>query len=102
MPRKLKAHAAFILQKLEACRQQDYDQKQVAAIRHKEGIYLEFSGAAGYDLLTKSFDNYSSGIRLLNVREDGQDDEKLLGPLFMFLQKKQHISLIKSNRIQSR
>ena len=53
-------------------------------------------------MLTKSFDNYSSGIRLLNVREDGQDDEKLLGPLFMFLQKKQHISLIKSNRIQSR
>lgn len=73
-----KAHAAFILQKLEACRQQDYDQKQVAAIRHKEGIYLEFSGAAGYDLLTKSFDNYSSGIRLLNVREDGQDDEKIV------------------------
>ena len=73
-----KAHDAMILQKLEACRQQDYDQKQVAAIRHKEGIYLEFSGAAGYDLLTKSFDNYSSGIRLLNVREDGQDDEKIV------------------------
>ncbi|MFR8745526.1 hypothetical protein [Gemmiger formicilis] len=45
-------------------------QKQVAAIRHKEGIYLEFSGAAGYDLCTKSLENYSSGIRLLNVREE--------------------------------
>ena len=32
----------------------------------------------------------------------GKTMKKLLGPLFMFLQRKQHISLIKSNRIQSR
>lgn len=67
-----RAHASYIFRKLAECRQQDLTQKQVAAIRHKEGTYLEFSGAAGYDLRTKSFDNYASGIRLLNVHEDGE------------------------------
>lgn len=65
-----RAHADYIRQELDKCKQQDLTQKQVAAIRHKEGIYLEFSGAAGYDLCTKSLENYSSGIRLLNVREE--------------------------------
>lgn len=65
-----RTHAAFIYRKLSECRQQDLTQKQVAAIRHKEGTYLEFSGVEKYDLRIKSFDNYTSGIRLLNVRED--------------------------------
>lgn len=66
-----RAHASFIYQKLAECRERDLTQKQVAAIRHKEGTYLEFVGAENCDLCTKSFDNYTSGIRLLNVREDG-------------------------------
>ena len=41
-----RAHADYIRQELDKCKQQDLTQKQVAAIRHKEGIYLEFSGAA--------------------------------------------------------
>lgn len=39
-----RAHASFIARKLNECRQNDVTQKQVAAIRHKEGMYLEFSG----------------------------------------------------------
>ena len=65
-----RAHASFITRKLNECRQQDLTQKQVAAIRHKEGTYLEFIGVENHDLRIKSFDNYTSGIRLLNVRED--------------------------------
>lgn len=65
-----RAHASFISRKLNECRQRDLTQKQVAAIRHKEGTYLEFIGAENHDLCTKAFDNYTSGIRLLNVRDD--------------------------------
>lgn len=67
------AHAAFIAQKLNECRNQYLTQRQVAAIRYKDGLYLEFSGAENYDLHTKALENYQSksGIRLLNIRQDG-------------------------------
>ena len=67
------AHAAFIAQKLNECRTQNLTQRQVAAIRYKDGLYLEFSGAENCDLYTKALDNYQSksGIRLLNICQDG-------------------------------
>lgn len=33
------AHAAFISRKLQECREQSLTQKQVAAIRYKDGVY---------------------------------------------------------------
>lgn len=33
----------------------------------KDGVYVEFEGAPGYDLVTKSLEDRRSGIRLLNV-----------------------------------
>ena len=67
------AHAAFIARKLNECKSEDLTQRQVAAIRYKDGLYLEFSGAENYDLNVKALDNYrsKSGIRLLNIRQDG-------------------------------
>ena len=57
------AHAAFI-------REQSLTQKQVAALRYKDGVYLEFSGASQHDLPVKKLENLRVGIRLLNVRTD--------------------------------
>mgnify|MGYP000861546778 FL=1 len=48
--------------------------QQVAAIRYKEGVYLEFSGQQNYDLIVKSLENIRAGIRLLNVRTDTEDN----------------------------
>lgn len=66
-----RAHADFISHKLEECKMQSLTQKQVAAIRYKEGVYLEFSGAPQYDLAIQKLENLQQGIRLLNVRQDG-------------------------------
>ena len=45
------AHAAYIQRKLSAAyAAHNLTQSQVAAIRYKDGIYLEVSGAAGHDL----------------------------------------------------
>lgn len=63
-------HAAFISRKLQECREQFITQRQVAAIRYKEGVYLEFSSAAQYNLAFKSLENRQKGIRLLNVKTD--------------------------------
>ena len=68
------AHAAFISRKLQECREQSLTQKQVAAIRYKEGVYLEFSGDAHHDLAIKSLENLKKGIRLLNVKTDASTE----------------------------
>ncbi|HHX12256.1 MAG TPA: S8 family peptidase [Clostridiales bacterium] len=65
-----KSHAAFIGRKLSECYERSETQKQAAAIRYKEGVYLEFSSAAKYDLAIKSLESLTQGIRLLNVKTD--------------------------------
>lgn len=69
-----KAHAKFIEKKLNECYERSATQKQVAAIRYKKGVYLEFSSAAKYDLAIKSLENRTQGIRLLNVKSDEETE----------------------------
>lgn len=68
--REVRNHAQTIQRKLQECYNNSITQKQAAAIRYKEGVYLEFSGASEYDLAIKSLENRTSGIHLLNVHED--------------------------------
>jgi len=65
-----KEHVQMILHKLEGCKQSLSD-RQVAAIHYKNGMYLEFSGKLANDLKTESLENLKQGIRLLNIREEG-------------------------------
>jgi hypothetical protein len=41
----------------------------------KSGVYVEFEGAPGYDLITKSLEDRRAGIRLLNVYSIGSDKD---------------------------
>jgi len=63
-----KAHAIYIASKLKECYKHSLRQKQAAAIRYKDGTYLEFSGLATCELASKSLENIPKGIRLLNVK----------------------------------
>lgn len=63
-------HGTNLEERLEECYKSSITKKQIAAIRYKDGVYLEFSGAAMYDLASKSLENRSQGIRLLNVRDN--------------------------------
>ncbi len=69
-----KLHAQFIGRKLNECYERSKTQKQAAAIRYKEGVYLEFSSAAKHDLAIKSLENRTQGIRLLNVKTDNETE----------------------------
>jgi hypothetical protein len=64
-------HAAYISRQLQAAAEASLTQKQVAAIRYKDGVYFEFSGAENHELAIKSLENLQQGIRLLNVKHDG-------------------------------
>lgn len=44
--------------------------RNAVAAQTRAGVYLEFSGTAGYDLVIKSLEDRRAGIRLLNVRHD--------------------------------
>ena len=50
--------------------------RQAVSLPSRSGVYIEFLGAPGFDLLTKSLESRGDGIRLLNVRslsgENGQ------------------------------
>lgn len=72
--RNVKSHAELIKTKLQSSYKAAITQKQAAAIRYKEGVYLEFSSASQHDLAIKSLENRKQGIRLLNVQEDKESD----------------------------
>ncbi|MFR5704611.1 MAG: hypothetical protein ACLUEF_02285 [Faecalibacterium prausnitzii] len=73
--------------KLEACRQQDYDQKQVAAIRIKKESILNFQVQQDTICLQNPLTIILQVYVCLMYAKMGKTMKKLLGPLFMFLQK---------------
>lgn len=68
--RDVKSHADLIKKKLQDAYKSDIIQKKSAAIRYKDGVYLEFSSAEKHDLAFQRLENRKQGIRLLNVKKD--------------------------------
>jgi len=69
-------HAETLKKELFAAykKHDDLTPKQIAAIKYKDGICLEFSGQQAHELMLKSLENMSTGIRLQNVRVDAKND----------------------------
>jgi len=67
-------HASYLRGRFQSVREardssKQLTPKQVAAIKYKDGFYVEFVGQANCDLLTKSLEDQRQGVRLLNIRE---------------------------------
>ena len=57
----------------------------------RQGAYIEFEGAPGYDLMVESLERVRSGIRLCNVREIPEGDEtRTLATLYVPNDKRNH------------
>lgn len=70
--RNRKQHGSFLKKKFkELWKQSEKEQqnRQAIALPVRMGHYIEFRSRAGFDLITKSLENLSSNIRLLNIRE---------------------------------
>ncbi|MBX3176130.1 MAG: S8 family peptidase [Candidatus Hydrogenedentes bacterium] len=69
-PRNRKAHSAKLKEQWAAiwtkAREQE-EARSAVSMPAKDGVYVEFEGAPGYELITKSLEDRRSGIRLLNV-----------------------------------
>jgi len=53
---------------------QKTEERTAVSIPTKDGIYLEFQSQAGKDLVTKSLESLTSGIRLLNIKIDNTSE----------------------------
>ena len=83
--RSRQQHADFLRDRL-AMAWEESDREFVVFHSNRQGIYLEFKGEAGYDLITRSLEDLrSKQIRLCNVRkekelvpneETGEDEER--------------------------
>jgi len=85
-------HADFLRSRFETAWNEAIQASQdvsVVSLPSREGVYLEFKGEAGYELVTKSLDDRRAGFRLLNVRlESG--NAPCYATIFIPIDKQQH------------
>lgn len=62
------AHVRKLKQELDSIINSAITPKQVAAIKEKDGFYLDISGQQGYELNYKSLEDERAGIQLLNIQ----------------------------------
>jgi len=59
-------------------------QQGAAVYTERHGAYIEFEGAPGFDLAIQSLENLRSGIRLLNVRKEGEGEgQRILATVYV-------------------
>lgn len=61
-------HVRKLKQELDSIINRAITPKQVAAIKEKDGFYLDISGKQGYELNYKSLEDERAGIQLLNIQ----------------------------------
>lgn len=81
-----KEHALYIKNQLEQAWDTATDEaKTVVATSVRDGVYLQIEGKEGYDLVTKSLENTSQHVRLLNI---GEEEGVMKAAVYVPLKKK--------------
>lgn len=73
-------HVRKLKQELDSIVKTTISSKQVAAIKEKDGFYLDVSGKQGYDLKYDSLEDEIAGIQLLNIQSK---DDLVTATLFV-------------------
>lgn len=69
-------HSNYLRQSLEAAWAELEDQRQAVVHVERRGAYIDFISQPGFDLVLKSLEAHRSGIRLLNVRREGEGERE--------------------------
>lgn len=73
--RDRESHGRRLLKQLDTVWQSNEQQRAMfASIKERQGTYIEFRGAENCDLVSKSLENATQGITLLNFRNEIADD----------------------------
>lgn len=77
-------HSAHLQQRLKATWTAFEQQRQAVVHVERQGANIEFVSEPGFDLIVKSLEALRSGIRLLNVRKEGEGElEKTLATVYI-------------------
>ena len=77
-------HSQKLKQRLEKTWAEFEQQRQAVVYTARQGAYIEFAGEPGYDLMIKSLESLPAGIRLCNVRKEGEkNSEQTLATVFV-------------------
>ena len=90
-------HVRKLKQELESIVNSSISPKQVAAMKVKDGFYLDISGKQGYELNYKSLEDGRYGIQLLNVKSK---DDLTKATVFVPKNKASHL-IRKFNQFES-
>ncbi len=83
-------HSTYLISRLQET-WREVDDRLAVVQTNRRGAYIEFEGAAGYDLVVKSLERIPSGIRLCNVRQVGSEDNtQTLATVFVPHEKRGH------------
>lgn len=93
-----KGHADFVRKALDqawARSEKEKSERHAVALPTRSGTYIEFEGAPGFDLKTKSLDLRQSGIRLLTVTEVPTPDDTSITRATIFVPEGKEAILLK-------
>ncbi len=94
-PRRRASHGQRLQNKMTAIWKeftaQGTDRSAISAA-DREGFYLEFRSKADYDLVTKSLEDIRQGVRLLNIRQDKDNDDNktIIATVYIPFRKQDH------------
>ncbi|MHB1371629.1 MAG: S8 family peptidase [Pseudomonadaceae bacterium] len=86
-------HSSYLQRRLEETWLEEGKLRERQAVIHVEryGAYVEFASEPGFDLVTESLERTRSGIRLLNVRKEGEGtSERTLATVYVPSDKRGH------------
>ena len=68
-------HSEWLSRRLAAAWEAAREHK-AAVVTERHGTYIEFAGEQGFDLMFQSLEHLKAGVRLLNVRKEGEGPEE--------------------------
>jgi hypothetical protein len=94
------SHGEGLIQQLNRAWQQHsktQQEREAVSVPTRDGVYLEFRSKPGFDLKSISLENLPTGIRLLNVRVEGETSEQMTSATVFVPAGKESVFLKKLN-----
>lgn len=92
------SHSNYLISRFNQIREQsDYEKqaREAVALPTHQGTYLEFKSSLNADLITKSLENESQGIRLLNIQTVYEREDKKQIRAIVYIPKGKETTFIK-------
>lgn len=70
-------HSRYLSDRFKEAWNTSLEDAKGVAVEERNGVYIAFAGEPGYDFMFESLERIGSGIRLLNVRSEGGETDRV-------------------------